>query len=449
MSSASSTADRAPSASSAGGLRLLVGILLGLLVAIILMPVHMLIVSWGYHDGYYTDYPELVLVIAVVVSLLVRFGAGSRGLPVAVAAVAVTLFYLIGSEYFLARFLINKNLIDEGYEALPLLVSPLTALKMLSLYFSNDPFQLILWAIPVIGAFFFGLMTNLGGPRGYRLSGAAPIVMPQQKPQAAAQTADSLRMDDIPSAALAFGQPIQAYQTRTMSLLLMGGLLIIIGLGLGGLMLYTRGPFLLAAVFALPFIGPGIYRLALAVINISNQVLIFKDGLSVEQGGSTTVLRWTDISTVWMDQYRYRVNGIPVIDRHKYTLETRAGGRVVLDKTYKNIGDLGALIENTVAKNLFQAAVTALHRGESLVYGRFTLRKDALGIDNQSYPWQSAEVTLNSGFVRVHLPGKARMLDKLYSVSKIPNLTLFLTLVSMLASGKLPSPPPETVSQGG
>src|SRR5207247_1900000 len=103
--------------------------------------------------------------------------------------------------------------------------------------------------------------------------------------------------------------------------------------------------------------------------------------------GRTDVFRWNDIESLWQIRVHHRHNGMTVIHVHKYIIEDRAGRKVMIDKTYDKIAELGGILQTKVSEAKLPAAVEALQRGETVRFGRLGISQAGLFDGKQLISW--------------------------------------------------------------
>ncbi|HOU24209.1 MAG TPA: hypothetical protein PKW05_13785 [Anaerolineae bacterium] len=124
-------------------------LLLGLLAAVVGC------VLW-YAVVVITNYELGIVAIAIgwLVGTAVMFGAGrKRGLILQIMAVLITLVALLFSEYLIVRHFVVKNLAEEGYTRIPLILPPSIILGLIVEGIKASPTSLLFWAIALWQAF--------------------------------------------------------------------------------------------------------------------------------------------------------------------------------------------------------------------------------------------------------------------------------------------------------
>ena len=96
----------------------------------------------------------IAIFVGYIVGYAVMYGSGNAGSrTLQIIGVSLTLFGMILSEYLISRHYISKYLVGEGYESLPLLLSPDKIFMIVKDAVVSDPLTLLFWAIALWGAF--------------------------------------------------------------------------------------------------------------------------------------------------------------------------------------------------------------------------------------------------------------------------------------------------------
>jgi hypothetical protein len=109
-----------------------------------------IVVATKYEVGF------LAMGLGWVVGMAVMFGSGKkRGAPLQIIGAVITLVTMIGSEYFILRYLILQELIKEGYDVAqaPLFLGISETIDLMVEYIKAEPTTLLFWVIAVWEAF--------------------------------------------------------------------------------------------------------------------------------------------------------------------------------------------------------------------------------------------------------------------------------------------------------
>ena len=103
-----------------------------------------------------TNYELGIVAIAIgwLVGSAVSIGAGrKRGLILQIMAVLITLVALLFSEYLIVRHFVVRNLAEEGYTGIPLIMEPAVMWELIVEGIKASPTSLLFWAIALWQAF--------------------------------------------------------------------------------------------------------------------------------------------------------------------------------------------------------------------------------------------------------------------------------------------------------
>jgi hypothetical protein len=164
----------------------------------------------------------------------------------------------------------------------------------------------------------------------------------------------------------------------------------------------------------------------------SSSYYVFREGFIVRHGEANDVIPWDTVTTVWQAAYRRVVNGVP-FSYFVYTLQ-RADGRT-LKFTWRTapMQQLGAMLVREVTYRRLPEALRALHSGETLFFGKFSLTLGGLTYYQATAPWNEVgKVEVSNGSVLIHRTGK-RLAWANEEVARIPNYAVLMTLLERLA----------------
>lgn len=234
------------------------------------------------------------------------------------------------------------------------------------------------------------------------------------------------------------GAPVAEYQRWLRPsaivysvLLVMAGLLLLLIASTGGDGALV--PFILGLVlFVCGLIAPFIF-----LLNRSQRVYVFAEGLVQTKGSTPEVVRWDQTESLQQAivKITYKVlYVIPVarIVRHTYTVHRTDGTRLVFRDSLRGVEALGDRISRETARYLFPKALAAYHAGEQVAFSDLTISKQGIGRNGKLLPWgeyQGVEVV--RGVVKIQQRGK-RFSWASVQVRRLPNLLVFLNLLESI-----------------
>jgi hypothetical protein len=417
----------------------LLAFVFGLIAALIAMPIHRLIITGTYHNGYYTDWHEVQMLPGLLVGAAVRFGSRKHGITLGILAFVLTVFSLIGSEYLTAHYLIAQYGLENGYGTLPLLLNPIDMIGIVIDSLVSQPITIFVWLVTLIMALVITIPKQFG--RQWSAAASASRIstlrgqpttgsLASPEPVTILPTSFSIDPTVIPNEAIAMGSPVRHYSTGLPSLIppVIG---IVLGIGLVVLRFTTgMAPFLILVIFPILF---AVYKMFAVITATDDQVLVFQKGLSITQKGKTVTFDWTDVVSLFEYRMIYRVNGIPVRNVHDFTLSLKDGRKIVLGRRFKKIVELGEVIHSKVTEIRLPIAIEAFKRGETLDFGAYIINREGIrGLysDQVLTPWpQVQDVRIVNGFVQIHRHGKSPFLRNGTSTGRVANIRVFLTMI--------------------
>lgn len=159
------------------------------------------------------------------------------------------------------------------------------------------------------------------------------------------------------------------------------------------------------------------------------EVRAYEKGIVYIARGSVRVFRWADINEVYQRTVRLRINFVPIRTVHRYILST-TDGRVFLNGSIQNVGDLGKYVQEKTFATKMPLAIRAHNAGEILRFGQLALqRQNGIWHGKSFITWQDMKsVDVEGGYIRILKYGKWFAWAKV-SVSSVPNHLMFLALV--------------------
>lgn len=213
-------------------------------------------------------------------------------------------------------------------------------------------------------------------------------------------------------------------------LLVVAGLLVLIaGTGSDGAIVSL---IIGLVLFVCGLIAPFIF-----LLNRSQRVYVFAEGLVRTKGSTSEVVRWDQVDSMLQAivKVTYRVlYAIPVarIVRHTYTVRRTDGTSLVFRDSLRGVEALGDRVSRETARYLFPKALAAYHAGQQVAFGDLTISKQGIGRKGKALPWteyQSVEVV--KGVAKIQQRGK-RFSWASVQVRKVPNLLVFLNLLESI-----------------
>lgn len=240
--------------------------------------------------------------------------------------------------------------------------------------------------------------------------------------------------EQLPTELFQFGTPVAEFSSKGRIAALLRDVAIGVGVVAVGVVLAMVG---LPEVGILVGVMGGIFMvlrgfaLLGAWISGSQRVLVFNEAVGYVKGDQVTAMRWDDIREIYQDIYTYRVNFVPVVNRHNYTLNGADGRKIKLTRSIHKIEEVGPMLHQAVTKHQVPKAIDTLKSGGTVSFGPFALNNQGLTMKNKPIPWNEIKsVRVNNGSIMVDRAGKITWSG--IAASSIPNLYLFLTLIDRI-----------------
>ncbi len=422
----------------------------GILAAIVISPVHRLVVAAFYDGEYFWDIPILLLLVGVAVGFAMRgAGGGQADFILAILAGLVALIGCLLSEYLLYHFMVNQYRIAEGLGKVLLFQPPMIILLLLLEYFSLNTFSLAISVISAGAAVYLCAKRDIwsgvrwsadAGKRGFPVFSKKA----QQAPAPAVRTAFDAPPTSgivVPEGAYDLGSPIREYgpalwKLGSITLLSTAMLLFVIYaafFSMGAEDIFT--PMLMVA----PFTGFEVYLLVLLFNSLNNQIVIFENGISISQRGKDYLFRWEDVEKVYHDKQVHQQGLIPITTKHTYRLCHRDGSEVLIRRWYEKINELGSTIHEAATERQIPRAIETLRRGESLDFETMSITREGIHFNNKKktfIPWPEIDkATVMQGTIRVTRKPRGRG-GPMVTMSKTANPHLFFTFVEKATAPK-------------
>lgn len=161
-------------------------------------------------------------------------------------------------------------------------------------------------------------------------------------------------------------------------------------------------------------------------------IVACRDGLAYVRKSGVQIMRWDEVTAVWMSITRHRRSGNTV---HTYRLGNEQNNNLTFIYAVgelENIEELGNTVQKEVTSRLFPKWVQKYNAGETLSFGALTVSKQGLGNGKEVLPWSDvAEVQLRNGHIAVRKQDK--WLNWSWAtVGQIPNIYVFTGLVEQI-----------------
>lgn len=198
----------------------------------------------------------------------------------------------------------------------------------------------------------------------------------------------------------------------------------------------TASAELMFILFALLFIGGGLYLALTPFIYRSWRVYVCADGFAFIRGNKTDAFRWDQIESMWQMIVKRYTNGIYTGTYHKYTVRRKDGVQVVFNDRFANVEDLGNAISRAITNLLFPQVVAAYNAGQTITFGDLSISLQGVSNGRELLPWsQIKEMGVKQGVVTVRKEGKWLSWSTIRA-SQVPNIFVFMALVNYVLKNR-------------
>lgn len=189
----------------------------------------------------------------------------------------------------------------------------------------------------------------------------------------------------------------------------------------------------LGAVTAMAFAVPAV--LAHAARGKYARLDLFERGVVVSgTDGRTVACRWDSLQ-VRRHSVDHYLNGVYTGAHHYCTLSLRDGSLLLPGTKFPFAQSWGPVVEEEAARAQLPGALATVRAGGSVVFGPFSLSREAVTAGGLSVPWERIEpVAYGNGTVSLRVVGRRRPLATV-SVGAVNGFRVFLTLVDHLRAG--------------
>ena len=183
--------------------------------------------------------------------------------------------------------------------------------------------------------------------------------------------------------------------------------------------------------------GLGVVLLRRRRREAAGSIALHENGLVQVALGKTTRIFFDDVVSITSERTKSVRSGVET-DRHR--VAARDGSAITfVNLSTARAGDLLAAIEARVLPRVRTEALQAFDRGETVAFGPFSL--DEAGIragDGASIPWMDVRAVSAEGGM-VHIRGEGDRSLESRGASLIPNLAVFVEMVTLAAEQAGPS----------
>ena len=144
--------------------------------------------------------------------------------------------------------------------------------------------------------------------------------------------------------------------------------------------------------FAFVFLGAALYRFATWYPNRNLKVEIHREGFMLNQGNQTHLIFWRDVDHVIEQWQNIVIESMIHIKKHKVEIHLNNGKKLELNRSLKEIEQVGRFIQLAVADFLLPPHVERLGNNAECDFGAFRISR--LGIkrkDNQFLSWDKVK----------------------------------------------------------
>ncbi|MBN1427520.1 MAG: hypothetical protein JXB07_03990 [Anaerolineae bacterium] len=240
--------------------------------------------------------------------------------------------------------------------------------------------------------------------------------------------------EQLPHELFRFGAPIAEFSSKGRASSLLRNVAIGFGVVVVGIILEVIG---LSGLGILVAVMGGIFMVlrGAALIGLllggTRRVLVFDEGVGVVKGDQVTAMHWSEVNEIYQDIYTYRVNLIPVVNRHNHTLHSVDGRELQLTRRIHEIEKLGPMLHQAVTKHKMPIAVDTLKSGGTVNFGPIAISNQGMTFRKKLIPWDEIKgVRIQNGTIMVNRAGKFMWGGA--QASQIPNLYLFLALADQI-----------------
>lgn len=184
-------------------------------------------------------------------------------------------------------------------------------------------------------------------------------------------------------------------------------------------------------IFAFILLLPAIYMFIIAFID---RLTMYEKAIVEKTLFGTKSVTLDSSTNIYIENISDRMYGLQVARHTKIKVES-ADSTLKISSRYNDLEAVVDFLEHFQNQSLRPQLIEKLQEGQKIKFGLITLDKDGIIIKKKAYQWSEIErLTLDSGVFSIYSQEK-KMLGRANSfieVKDIPNLQIFLELVSMI-----------------
>lgn len=120
-------------------------------------------------------------------------------------------------------------------------------------------------------------------------------------------------------------------------------------------------------------------------------VVVCEQGLLVSGTKKLDAIRWEEVTAVYQDLCDRYVNGMHVESRRNYILELGSGKKHVLGKPFVGIAELGAVIQDSVSRQVLPRLTESFRSGAVVAFGKVSIDREGIHKRRETLPWSQVE----------------------------------------------------------
>jgi hypothetical protein len=204
-------------------------------------------------------------------------------------------------------------------------------------------------------------------------------------------------------------------------------LLVVLGIGSFALAHSKPGQFWIGAALVGALAGALAVYIYAGVRKLRRRILFHADGMILQEGGETAVIRWDGIASL-TGMLPVSFRGAPAHIGGPLHIALRDGRRFCLGLGYADLDVLATFLHEKVLAHLLPPAREALQRGETVSLGPLQVDRAGLRVAEKSLPWSEFRgVSFTPDDLLIVRAGGGPPWATL-KIAQLPNANLFLRL---------------------